>query len=337
MERKYKAILFIIYLFFVFTIIGIPTFILLAEFSNFSRIDESLTFSYSSATPPLKSEFNLNADIGLININYVSQPVDYIIKIDVNFEMAGPKLDGKSHLDFFNIDWENVSSPVNFTLELISDMLLDFSNLHEANIYINITLRADVIFDINASVIEGAIKLVAPLGITVKNLLFNVINGNIICDLYHCTVEGNISGIVNNGNITLKAYNNQYNHNCKLTFVNEVGYITIDIYQFAEMGANITGTVITKTGIISLIYNDYSPNIGAQFILYNKTTHGAEGQNTWMHGFERDTLPLMAGQFFYSKDFPTQNNYNFSLFKYGLDIPPPDGGDYFWNLYSVPI
>ena len=107
-----------------------------------------------------------------------------------------------------------------------------------------------------------------------------------------------------------------------------MGYISIDIYQFEEMGANITGTGITKTGIISLIYNDYSPNIGAQFILYNETGFGAEGQNTW-NGFERDTLPLTGFIYFYSKDFLTQNNYNFSLFKW-------DGGDYFWNLYSIP-
>ena len=212
-------------------------------------------------------------------------------------------------------------------------MLLDFSNLHQANIYINITLRADIIFDINAAVIEGAIKLVAPLGITVNNLLLNVINGNIIYDMYHCTVEGNISGIVNQGNITLKAHNNQYNQNCKMTLVNEVGHITIDIYQIEEMGANITGTGITKTGIISLIYNDYSPNIGAQFILNNQTGFGSEGQNTFI-GFERDTLPLTGFIYFFSNDFPTQNNYNFSLYKHGLDTE--NGERYFWNLYSVP-
>ncbi len=328
MERKYKSILFIIYLFFVFTIIGIPTFILLAEFSNFSRIDESLTFIYSSTTPPVKSELNLNADIGTININYINQPVDFIIRVDVYIELGGPNLDGKSYLDFFNIGWENVTSPVNFTLDLLSDMWLDFLNLHQANICINIILRADIIFDIDASIKEGDIKLVVPMGITVNNLLLNVINGNIIYDMHHCILEGNISGIVKNGNITVKAYNNQYNQNCRLTLVNEVGYITFDIYQSEEMGANITGTGITKTGIITVIYNDYSPNIGAQFILYNETGFGAEGQNTWI-GFERDTLPLTSFIYFYSKDFLTQNNYNFSLFKW-------DGGDYFWNLYSIP-
>ncbi|MFX0025633.1 MAG: hypothetical protein ACFE8M_04400 [Candidatus Hermodarchaeota archaeon] len=333
MERKYKAIFFIIYLLFLFTIISIPSFILLAKFSNYGKINQSLTYVYSSTTPPLKSELNLNADKGIVDINYVNQPVDYIIKVDVNIEMSGPNLDGKSYLDFFNIVWENITTSVNFTLEIISDMLLDFSKLLQANIYINFTLRADVIFDINASIIDGAIKLAVPFGTTVNNLFLNVINGNIIYDMYHCTVEGNISGIVNTGDIVLKAYNSQYNQNCKLKFVNEVGHITIDIYQIEEMGANITGTGITKTGIITLIYNDYSPNIGAQFILNNQTGFGTEGQNTFI-GFERETLSLTDFIYFFSNDFPTQNNYNFSLYKHGLNT---DGGYYFWNLYSVPI
>jgi len=328
MERNYKTILIIINIFFALIIISIPTFILLAEYSNYSRIDEFLTYIYSSTTHPLKRKLNLNADIGLININYITHPVDYLVKIDVNIEMAGPNLNGKSYLDFLNIYWENMTSPVNFTLEIKLDIIADFSNLHKANININVLLRADVIFDINSTVHEGAVELTSPMGININNILINVINGTIIYDFTSCNIGGNITGIVNNGDITLKAYNNQYSQNCKLTLVNEVGYITIDIYQFEEMGANITGTGITKVGYISLIYNDYSPNIGAQFTLYNKTGFGAEGQNTWI-GFERDTLPLMAGQFFYSKDFPTQNNYNFTLFKW-------DGGDYFWNLYSVP-
>ncbi|MFX1303146.1 MAG: hypothetical protein ACFE9X_07295 [Promethearchaeota archaeon] len=328
MERNYKTILIIINITFALIIISIPTVILLAEYSNYSRIDESLTYVYSSTTHPLERQLNLNADVGKININYNTQPVDYLVKIDVNIEMAGPNLDGKSYLDLLNIYWENLTSPINFTLEIKSDMIADFSNLHKANININVLLRADVIFDINSSVLEGAVEVITPMGINLNNVFTNVINGNIFYDFTSCNILGNVTGIVNNGDITLKAYNNQYNQNCTLTFVNEIGYITIDIYQFEEMGANITGTGITKTGYISLIYNDYSPNIGAQFTLYNKTGFGVEGQNTWI-GFERDTLPLMAGQFFYSKDFPTQNNYNFTLFKW-------DGGDYFWNLYSVP-
>ncbi|MFX0036874.1 MAG: hypothetical protein ACFE9I_14690 [Candidatus Hermodarchaeota archaeon] len=331
MKRKFEAIV-TINLIFVFTIVSIPSLVIFAEFANFNRIDESLTYTYSSTTPPIKKELNLNADVGTIDIRYTTQPVDYLVRVDVNIEMAGPNLNGKSYLDFFNIGWDNFTSPVNFTLEFISDMLEDFSNLHKANIIINIMLRTDIIFDINTSIIEGAIELANLRSITVNSLFLSVDKGDINCDFNHCTIEGNITGIVNYGNITLKSYNNQFTQNSKLTLINELGNTSIDIYQYEEFGANITGTASTKTGIIHLIYKDDSPNIGAQFILYNKTTQGAEGKNTW-DGFERDYLPLSAlceGQYYNSTDFPAQNNYYFSLFKW-------DGGDYLWNLYSIPL
>ncbi|UCC18450.1 MAG: hypothetical protein JSV62_10065 [Promethearchaeota archaeon] len=329
MERNYRTILIIINLIFVFSIIIIPSFVIFTEFSSFNRIDQSFSYIYSSTTPPIKKGLNLNADVGIIEIKYISQPVDYLVRIDVSIEMAGPNLEGKSYLDIFNIKWENTTSPVNFTLELIPEMLEDFSNLHKANIYINILLRSDILFDINATVIDGNILVAIPMGITVNNVYSSVTSGYISYDFIHSTIKGNITGIVNNGNLTLIAYNNHYIKNSKLTFINKMGYTQIDIYQYEEMGANITGTVSTKSGIIQVIYNDYSANVGARFILYNKTTFGNEVENKWV-GFNREVLPLLAGQMFTSYDFPTQNNYNFSLFK------PEDEGNFIWDLNSIP-
>jgi len=166
------------------------------------------------------------------------------------------------------------------------------------------------------------------LGITVNNLIINVINGDIIYDFTNCEVEGNISGIVNNGNITLVTNNNKYTHNSLLTLNNNVGYILFEIIQFEKMGANITGTGITKTGNITVIYKDFSPDIGARFVFYNATSHGHEPINSW-EGFERDIIPPDIGQYYNSTDYPSQNNYNFSFFKW-------DGGNYILDLYSIP-
>ncbi len=328
MERNFKTVLIIVNLFFVFSIISIPSIVIFAEFVGFSKFNESLTYKYSSEPPPLENELNITTDLGIIDIKYIAEPVDYIIKIEVSIEMAGPNLKGKSYLDFFNIGWENVSAPLNFTLDLISDMMLDFSNLHIVKININVTLRADIIFEINASVKEGSIKLTVPMGISVNNLYSNVNIGNILYDFNNINVEGNITGIINNGNLTLQAYNNHYTHNSKLTLINNRGYSLINIYQDEEMGANITGTAITKSGLIQVIYKDYLANIGAQFILNNKTNFGNEVENKWV-GFTKYFLPLLGGQKFTSFDFPTHNNYNFSLFTH-------DEGNYIWNLYSIP-
>jgi hypothetical protein len=328
MERNFKTILIIVNLIFVFSIISIPTIVIFAEFADYSKIDRSLTYKFSSEPAPLEKELNINADLGIIDITYITEPVDYIIKIKVSIEMAGPNLNGKSYTDFFSIGWDNFSSPINFNLDLKSDMVLDFSNLHIVNININVMLRADIIFDIKTSVKEGSIKLTVPMGISLNNLYSNVSTGNILYDFNHNNVEGNITGILNNGNLTLQAYNNQYTHNSKLTLVNNRGYSLIDIYQDEEMGANITGTVITKSGLIQVIYKDYLANVGAQFILNNKTNFGNEVENKWV-GFTKYFLPLLGGQMFTSYDFPTQNNYNFSLFTH-------DEGNYIWNLYSIP-
>jgi hypothetical protein len=327
MKRKYKTILTIINITFAFIILSIPIFIFLAEFSHYSRIDKSLTYIYSSSTSPPNNELNINSDLGKVDIIYINQPVDYLIRVDVNIEMAGANLEGKSYLDFINIEWENISSPVNFSLTL----LVEISNLHKANIDINILLRADKIFDINTSLIEGNVQVTVPMGNTINNLRTNIINGDIYYDLAYCNIEGNITAIVNNGDITLKAYNNYYTRNSKWILINELGDILFDILQNEEMGANITSKGIIKIGIIQVIYKDYSPNIGAQFALYNKTGPYNEVECVW-EGFNFISLPSQAGYLFTSYDFPAQNYFNFSLYK------PEEGteGDFLWNLFSIP-
>ncbi|MFW9820166.1 MAG: hypothetical protein ACFFE5_11205 [Candidatus Thorarchaeota archaeon] len=328
MERNFKTVLIIINLFFVFSIISIPTIIIFAEFGDYGKFNNSLIYKYSSEPPPLEKELNINTDFGIIDINYITEPVDYITEINVSIEMAGPNLNGKTYADFFNIGWENSSSPLNFTLDLRPEMELDFSNLHIVKININVKIRSDIIFDIKALAQIGSLKIAVPMGISVKNIFSNINVGNIFYDFNNNNIEGNITAILNNGNLTFYSKNNHYSQNSKLDFINNRGYSLIDIYQDEEMGTNITGTAKTKSGTIKVVYKDLSENIGAIFILNNKTTFGNEVQNRVV-GFTKDFLPLLAGQFYISDDYPAQNNYNFSLFK------PEEEGNYIWNLSSI--
>ncbi|MFX1487987.1 MAG: hypothetical protein ACFFBI_02495 [Promethearchaeota archaeon] len=331
MERNYKTIFIIINIIFVFSLIIIPTSIIYTKFVNLGRIDKTLTYKYSSETPPFKKDLNLITDVGIIDIKYTTQQVDYLVKIDVDIELAGPNLNGKSYLDVFDINWENSTSPLNFNLELIPNMLAEFSNLQNFNVKIDVSLRADIVFDINASTVDGTIGLTNLMSITVSNLYLKVERGNINYDSTNCTIEGNITGIVNNGDITLKSYNNQFTQNSKFTIKNVKGYVLIDIYQYEEMGANVTGTAITETGIIRINYKDVSSNVGARFVFYNKNTFGPETETIWI-GFNADILPSEDGLLLVSYDFPTKNNYNFSLYKFSTT-----SGDFHFDLYSFPI
>jgi len=330
MERNYKTTFIIINLIFVFSIIIIPTSIIYAKFVEFGRIDKTLTYKYSSETPPFKKDLNLITDVGIIDIKYTTQAVDYLVRIDVDIEIAGQDLNGKSYLDVFDINWENSTSPLNFNLELIPNMLVDFSNLHKINVKIDVSLRADIIFDINASTVDGTINLTNLMSITLSNIYLKVERGNINYDSTNCTIEGNITGIVNYGNMTLKSYNNQFTQNSKFTIQNVEGYVLIDIYQYEAMGANITGTAFTKTGIIRVNYDDDSANVGARFVFYNKTTFGPETETIWI-GFDNYYLPEDKGLLLVSHDFPTKNNYNFSLNTY------KDLGNFHFDLNSFPI
>ncbi|MHA2088978.1 MAG: hypothetical protein ACW972_11925, partial [Promethearchaeota archaeon] len=79
-------------------------------------------------------------------------------------------------------------------------------------------------------------------------------------------------------------------------------------------GANITG-IVKNEGIINIIYEDDSVDIGALFLLHN-FNGGWTDWDTW-EGFPENSgiLPGGNGYFFQSFDFPAENNYNISFFK----------------------
>ena len=109
------------------------------------------------------------------------------------------------------------------------------------------------------------------------------------------------------------------------------GSIGVSIFQSEEMGANVTSIAESNTGIIKIVYNDYSPNIGAVVTLKNFA--GFFPGSVSDVGFKPyETLPTNpTGYRFTSKDFPAKCNYNLTLNRITYDP------DYFWNLYSEPI
>lgn len=326
-----KVIMLLILIFFSL-IISLPIIILSDTGSNYGKIYESIPYYYEPANPTSINNLIVNTDIADIELNYIDEPVNYIAKFVLKVDMSGKILDRKSYLDYFNIIFTNESGNVNFTLKIREGVNFEEILTLLNEISLKVILRVDIVCDIRLNVdIEGNVKIAVPYLVSIRNVFTNVSKGDIQYDLSYCYIDGNISGIAKSGNISFKVIHVQYSQNSKLTFINDIGHTLIYILQDCDIGANITGIGITVTGIIQLIYKDESPNIGAQFILYNKRDLGNEANNTAV-GFENDPLPSLAGQKFYSYDFPAQNNYNFSLYK----PYPSDMGNFIWNLYSVP-
>lgn len=315
MANKSIIAIFVIVFVGISLIVTIPILILSSGLSNYGMIDESLTYKYAPNNSSPIENLNINAEVGDIEIKFVNPPVDNLAMIEVNIEMVGQNVAGKSYLDYFIVEWENTSTSPTFIMELKSDVdQLEVLSLIK-NVTIVVNLRADIIYDITATVIRGNVDLIVPFGVSCNNMEINIsTKGNILFDVTNCFLEGNITGITNEGNIELKAYNVEYTRNSIWTLITELGDITIDIVQYKDLGANITGnaTVFTE-GNLYLYYKDNKPSVGARFILLTKNWGVKDlfGDNTI--GFERSYLSQGRGNVYTSYDFPASNCYFLSL------------------------
>ncbi len=323
-------LVFVVICFSIILISTIPIVILSEVLLPFDTLVYSNPYESFKDNPSLVEEINIESDIGNIEIIYITQPVAYSVKIDLSIEMGGYDLKGKEVLDFFDIGWQETSSKLNFSLILKDDFLLQdiLSLIKKAQIVMSI--KASINCDFNVNLQSGYLNLYVPFGASVGNVFTYISNGDIQYEFYKCHVEGNITGIVKDGDILFKTNHIQYSQDSVLTFINDFGDTLINILQDCDIGTNVTGIGVTTSGIIELIYVDDSLNIGAQFILYNKPDYGNQADNRHS-GFENDGLSSpQIGQYFRSYDFPAQTHYNFSLYK------PEDTGNFKWNLYSIP-
>ncbi|GAG86847.1 unnamed protein product, partial [marine sediment metagenome] len=193
-------------------------------------------------------KLNLNVDIGDVEIKYVTTPVEFYVKIQVDIEMVGQLVAGKKYSDYFSVVWDITSPSPTFTMLFTSDTWFDPSILLTQYVDIVITLNANILFDINITINEkGNVHLIVPYGVTTNNVDIYTNEGDVLYDFRYCTLEGNIIGIANEGNIELMAYASTFNNVDGNT---NVGNILYD-FQYCTLEGNITG--IANEGDIDLL------------------------------------------------------------------------------------
>ncbi|NVM46536.1 MAG: hypothetical protein HWN79_16640 [Candidatus Lokiarchaeota archaeon] len=149
--------------------------------------------------------------------------MDYFALIDVDIVMSGAKLAQKSCDDYFKISWNTSSSLANFTIEIISDDWFNPSLWLKKEVNIIVNLRKDIVFDINATVKKGNVKISVPWGASVNNVEVNNVNGNILYDFDNCVIKGNIVGNITEGDFKLKSYNVECTQDVNWTLNNDGG------------------------------------------------------------------------------------------------------------------
>lgn len=285
-------------------IIIFPIPLLLIKLSSYNIIDASPSYYFHPSSPLSVERLSLNVDFGDIEIRYIEPSVDYFAKIEVSIEMTGVNPAGKQYSDYFDIEWINTSSPVNFTMRFKSDIerseILELIN----NVKIVVILKADIIFDISAYLEEGNINFISKFMVTVNNLDINITKGDIFYDLNHCILQGNISGITEKGNLKLIVYNILNIQDVIWDLTTPDGGMDIKIFQEIEMGANISGSIIINS--LNLTYVDKNVNIGAIFTFLDRNWRD------WGNIKIRfDVDPILEGGFhLVSTDFPAKNNFD---------------------------
>ncbi|MHA2007054.1 MAG: hypothetical protein ACXABO_05655 [Promethearchaeota archaeon] len=342
MEKRNILVGFIIVILSIGLIVTIPIFTLSIQLSTYDVIeetDDSFVYAPSNSSPVEK--LNIYADRGDIEIQYVSPLVNYFAMIEVNIKMSGNNLAGKDYKEFFEVDWDDSNPSPTFRIEFNAGVVpLEIEPLIEY-ITIKVNLRKDVLFDINVIAGESNVDLIVPFKVPINNIFLNVSRGNLFYDFQYCTLEGNITGIANDGNIELVAYNPEYTRNTIWTYNSNAGDITININhsnQYNIMNNNITGSLVgNEFGDIIVYYYDNTANIGAMITLNDTKMRLdlAPYQSDWEGFYDpvvlKDSEGIPYGYLFTSTDFPAITNYNLLLV--GLILNNYEGG-YEVHLFS---
>ncbi|MEJ2293945.1 MAG: hypothetical protein P8Y23_04185 [Candidatus Lokiarchaeota archaeon] len=120
---------------------------MISIFSQYGKINVSLSFPYQSSVASPIEKLNINVDEGNIEIRYIDPGVDYYGLIEIDFMMIGVNVAGKSYEDYFDIQWYEFSSPANFTFKIISNDWYNPSLWIKKDINIILNLRKDIVFE----------------------------------------------------------------------------------------------------------------------------------------------------------------------------------------------
>lgn len=312
-EKGINAII-LITIFGIALIFSVPIFIISNSLSSYGIIEESIPFNYTPSNSSFLKMLSIDTDLGEIEIKFLSDPVDYSAKIDINIQMIGKGLAGKSYYDYFKIVWQNTSGLVNLTMELNAGINhVEVLSLIK-NINIIVSLNADVICDISVIVnIEGDVKITVPFLHSIGNILTNVKKGNIQYDFIYCILKGNITGIIQDtGDIKIKSYNVEYTQNIMWSLYTNIGDIFIEIYQNKATNANVTGIIATVTGNYLFIYRDSTSDVGAYFILHvNPDDYAINQKINEIVGFKYYVSVVNGTDVYHitSDDYATHYNY----------------------------
>lgn len=149
-KRKFKIILILIPVIIIG--VGIGSFYIIG-YLNYAEIQELYSFYYKPTVGAEPEELTIQSRLAEINVNYNTSSVSFHIKADVNLEIKGIYLKGANLLDYFFMEWVNLTSGTMTRLYVDSNgatlgLFYHPSWTVQREIIVNITLRTDILYDV---------------------------------------------------------------------------------------------------------------------------------------------------------------------------------------------
>ncbi|MFX1591863.1 MAG: hypothetical protein ACFFB6_05550 [Promethearchaeota archaeon] len=237
-------------------------------FGTWGTLDYENNYYYNPSIPSPIERININCDIGTVIIKYNNTPTNFYAQVDLGIHIEGILVKGSSLLDFFHpIVWENTSSVTTFTLAAKATTWFIFGFLQQ--IEVNLTLRTDVIYDINSQTSTGAIYMAVPSNTIVNNTLLSTATGVVSLEADDNTIfQGNVGLTTSTGGVAL--YARQVNFTHDLIISTATGEIYLN-FSRCIIGRKLIGTVSTG----SITFNSYNMKYTGDYLWYLHTSTGS--------------------------------------------------------------
>ncbi|NVM37828.1 MAG: hypothetical protein HWN81_19710 [Candidatus Lokiarchaeota archaeon] len=237
--------------------------------ASWSVLPYENTYYYKPETPSPIERININCDIGSIKIKYNETSTDNYAQVDLDIQIKGILVEEKSFQDFFYpVIWQNESTQViSFILDAKASTWLTFSI--SQRVKINLTLRTDIIYDINTLTSTGSINMDIPDNSVLNNTILSTSTGLISLNAAkNTTFLGNVEISTSTGSAALFAKQVNFTHSLRASTT--TGSLSLNFSE-CFIGNNLVGTV--STGSIS--FNSYNMKYSDDYIWGLETSTGS--------------------------------------------------------------
>ena len=253
-------------------------------------IENSFNFTYETSSPDPIEELTFNVDIGKIIFMYNTSPMTSYANIDVNIEITGLYMEGKTYENFFNpsaVWWDNATTT--FNLLTLPDVWFDPSHWFKSyNITVAVTLRTDVVYDLTALSSVGSIEMLVPDGVNLNGMSLTSSTGSIkLMTLGNNEFQGKVKLKSSTGRVDSFATTTNFTHG--ISTITSTSRLTLN-FTNCIMGDDLIGT--TSTGALDfksynmvytkdIILNLESDTGNIEVDLYQHINMGANVTGTW--------------------------------------------------------